>query len=96
LACGHSEPAPTVDRPARNDSPSQRKTDAAVAEALAILAETKQRKVSYTDAGAALMEGLLNDDPRLIGMALTELARGLTQALPEVKPDLRPESLTGQ
>ncbi len=67
-----------------------------MAEALAILAESKQRKVSYTDAGAALMEGLVNDDPNLIGMALTELARGLTQALPAVKPDLRPESLTGQ
>ena len=82
VACSRTEPTPPI-----SDNSASRllvvehaDTDTAVANARAVLAEFEKREVDYAKLGADLIEGIDNEDPRMIGAAVNGLARQLPRA----------------
>lgn len=77
-ACSRSEPAPPISNSSAGSVViGKGDTDAAIANVRAVLAEMETHQVDYAAVGADLLEGILNEDPRLIGTALTRLAKSL-------------------
>lgn len=75
-ACTHSEPAaPISDATPAEVVIGKGDIDAAIANARAALAELDTSKPDNAAVAADLLEGIFNEDPRLIGAALEQLAK---------------------
>ncbi len=87
-ACDSSQPiAPISSSSAGNVVIQKGDTAAAIANARAALAELDMQQQDQAAIGADLLEGIYNEDPRLIGIALTRLAKSLPKNFPkQAKP----------
>ncbi len=88
VACDSSQPMPpTTDSSSGAVVIQKGDTAAAIANARAALAELDMQQQDQAAIGAALLEGIYNEDPAQIGIALTRLAKSLPKNFPkQAKP----------